>query len=47
MSSLMLIGTAHVIDLSSPLEGFIRDFNPDIVALELDRNRWFALQSNN
>ena len=43
----MLIGTAHVIDLSSPLEGFIRDFNPDSVALELDRNRWIALQSSN
>ncbi len=47
MPSLMLIGTAHVIDLSSPLEGFIRDFNPDSVALELDRNRWIALQSSN
>ena len=45
MPSLMLIGTAHVIDLSSPLEGFIRDFDPDLVALELDRNRWLALQS--
>ena len=47
MPSLMLIGTAHVIDLSSPLEGFIRDFNPDSVALELDRDRWVALQSSN
>ena len=47
MPALMIIGTAHVIDLSSPLEGFIRDFNPDSVALELDRNRWIALQSNN
>ena len=46
MVSLMLIGTAHVIDLSSPLEGFLRDFDPNIVALELDRNRWLALQSN-
>ena len=45
MSSLMIIGTAHVIDLSSPLEGFIREFNPNIIALELDRERWFALQS--
>ena len=26
MPSLMIIGTAHVIDLSSPLEGYIRDF---------------------
>ena len=43
----MLIGTAHVIDLSSPLEGFIREFNPDSVALELDRDRWIALQSSN
>ena len=46
MVSLMLIGTAHVIDLSSPLEGFLREFDPNIVALELDRNRWLALQSN-
>jgi len=47
MPALMIIGTAHIIDLSSPLEGFIRDFNPDLVALELDRNRWIALQSSN
>ena len=46
MPSLMIIGTAHVIDLSSPLEGYIRDFEPTIVALELDRERWFALQTN-
>ena len=45
MPSLMIIGTAHVIDLSFPLEGFIREFHPDSIALELDRNRWFALQS--
>ena len=25
MPSLMIIGTAHVIDVSVPLEGFIRD----------------------
>lgn len=46
MPSLMIIGTAHVIDLSSPLEGYIRDFEPTTVALELDRERWFALQTN-
>ena len=46
MSSLKIIGTAHVIDLSIPLEGYIRQFNPDSIALELDRDRWFALQSN-
>ena len=46
MPSLMIIGTAHVIDLSSPLEGYIRDFGPTTVALELDRERWFALQTN-
>ena len=45
MPSLMIIGTAHVIDLSYPLEGFIREFNPNSIALELDRDRWFALQS--
>ena len=46
MPSLMIIGTAHVIDLSSSLEGYIRDFEPTAVALELDRERWFALQTN-
>ena len=46
MPSVMIIGTAHVIDLSSPLEGYIRDFEPTTVALELDRERWFALQTN-
>ena len=46
MPSLMIIGTAHVIDLSSPLEGFIRDFDPTCIALELDKERWIALQSN-
>jgi len=45
MPSLMIIGTAHVIDLSVPLEGFIRDFDPTCVALELDRDRWLALQT--
>lgn len=45
MPSLMIIGTAHVIDLSFPIEAFIRDFNPTCVALELDRERWIALQS--
>jgi len=45
MPSLMIIGTAHVIDLSYPLEGFIREFNPNSIALELDRDRWFALHS--
>ena len=42
----MLIGTAHVIDLSFPLERHIRNFNPDLVALELDKQRWYALKSN-
>ena len=46
MSSLMIIGTAHVIDLSSPLEVYIRDFSPTCIALELDRERWIALQTN-
>ena len=45
MPSLMIIGTAHVIDLSVPLEGFIRDFGPTCVALELDKDRWLALQT--
>ena len=45
MSSLMIVGTAHVIDLSFPLERVIREFHPDSIALELDRDRWFALQS--
>ena len=46
MPELMLIGTAHVIDLESPLERYIREFNPSAVALELDRERWLALSSN-
>ena len=46
MIELMLIGTAHVIDLSQPLERYIRKFNPDLIALELDKQRWYALQSN-
>jgi len=41
----MLIGTAHVIDLKTPLEIYIREFEPHAVALELDRERWFALNS--
>ena len=46
MPELMLIGTAHVINLESPLERYIREFNPTSVALELDRERWLALSSN-
>ena len=46
MPELMLIGTAHVIDLESPLDRYIREFNPSAVALELDRERWLALSSN-
>ena len=46
MPELMIIGTAHVIDLSSPIESYIREFNPDLVAIELDRQRWHALRSN-
>lgn len=46
MPELMLIGTAHVINLESPLERYIREFNPSSVALELDRERWLALSSN-
>ena len=46
MPELMLIGTAHVIDLALPLERYIKNFNPDIIALELDKQRWLALKSN-
>ena len=41
----MLIGTAHVIDLSLPLERYIKNFEPDLVALELDKQRWYALKT--
>ncbi len=41
----MLIGTAHVIDLSLPLERHIKNFNPDLIALELDKQRWYALKT--
>ena len=44
MPDLMLIGTAHVIDLSLPLERHIKNFNPDLIALELDKQRWYALK---
>ena len=42
---LLILGTAHVLDLSIGIERAIRDFNPDIVALELDKDRWIALNS--
>ena len=42
---LLLLGTAHVLDLSIGIERAIRNFNPDIVALELDKDRWAALNS--
>jgi len=45
MVELTIIGTAHVIDLAYPLEIFVRNSNPNIIALELDRERWFALNS--
>ncbi len=45
MLKLMLIGTAHVIDLSLPLERHIKNFEPDLVALELDKQRWDALKT--
>jgi len=45
MPDLMLIGTAHVIDLSLPLERHIKNFNPDLIALELDKQRWYALKT--
>ena len=45
MPDLMIIGTAHVIDLSLPLERYIKNFSPDIIALELDKQRWHALKT--
>ena len=42
---LLILCTAHVLDLSIGIERAIRDFNPDIVALELDKDRWIALNS--
>ena len=45
MIQLMLIGTAHVIDLSLPIDRHMRNFEPDLVALELDKQRWYALKS--
>ena len=41
----MLIGTAHVLDLGAPIDRYIREFEPNAVALELDRERWFSLNS--
>ena len=45
MADLMIIGTAHVIDLSLPLERHIKNFSPDLIALELDKQRWYALKT--
>ena len=45
MVKLMLIGTAHVLDLGAPIDRYIREFEPNAVALELDRERWFSLNS--
>ena len=45
MPDLMIIGTAHVIDLSLPLERYIKNFSPDLIALELDKQRWYALKT--
>lgn len=46
MGSITLIGTAHVIDLAYPLEIFIRNSDVNVIALELDKERWFALNSD-
>lgn len=45
MGSITIIGTAHVIDLSYPLEILIRNSDANIIAIELDKERWFALNS--
>ena len=42
---LLLVGTAHVLELALPLERVLRTFNPGVVALELDRERWAALRA--
>jgi len=42
---LLLVGTAHVLELALPLERVLRTFDPDVVALELDRERWAALRA--
>ena len=41
---LLLVGTAHVMELALPLERVLRTFDPGVVALELDRERWAALR---
>lgn len=40
-----LVGVGHVFDISSQVEGIITRMKPDVVALELDRNRLQALLS--
>ncbi|MAH17515.1 MAG: hypothetical protein CL960_03340 [Euryarchaeota archaeon] len=42
---LLLVGTAHVMELALPLERVLRTFDPDVVALELDPQRWAALRA--
>jgi pheromone shutdown protein TraB len=41
----VVVGTAHVIDLAAPLEAVFRRYRPDAVAIELDRARADALLS--
>ncbi len=41
---LLVVGTAHVMELALPLERVLRTFDPDVVALELDPQRWAALR---
>ena len=44
---IVLIGTGHVFDLSSALLGILDEKNPDIVCVELDKQRYNALMMKN
>jgi pheromone shutdown protein TraB len=43
--TVVLVGTAHVIDLAGPIDQLFRQYGPDAVAVELDRARADALLS--
>jgi len=44
--TVVLVGTAHVIDLTGPIDRVFRQYRPDAVAVELDRARADALLSD-
>jgi pheromone shutdown-related protein TraB len=44
---IILIGTGHVFDLSSAIQNILNEKNPDIICVELDKQRFKALLMKN